>query len=37
MRHVETRLCSPELSSGHFFCPPTRLPSSQWGVEDTRA
>jgi len=23
MRNAETRLCSPDMSSGHFFCPPT--------------
>jgi hypothetical protein len=21
MKHRETRLCGPELRSGHFFCP----------------
>ena len=20
MRHTETRLCGPDMSSGHFFC-----------------
>ena len=30
MRHTETRLCGPDMSSGHFFCPrtcPLTLPS----------
>jgi len=39
MKHRETRLCGPELASGHFFCPaacpltlgPLTLPSPQWG------
>ncbi len=34
MKHRETRLCGPELSSGRFFCPaasPLTLPSPQWG------
>jgi hypothetical protein len=34
MKHLETRLGSPDLSSGHFFCPltqPLTLPSPQWG------
>jgi len=26
MKHLETRLCSPDMSSGHFFCPRTRPP-----------
>ncbi len=36
MRHVETELCGPDTSSGHFFCPWTRpltLPSPRWGEE----
>jgi hypothetical protein len=39
MRHMETRLCSPDMSSGHFFCPPTSpltLPSPQWGEGDAK-
>jgi hypothetical protein len=41
MKHLETRLCSPDMSSGHFFCPrtlpftlptsPLTLPSPRWG------
>jgi len=42
MKHLETRLCSPDMSSGHFFCPRTRplafspltLPSPQRGEGD---
>lgn len=45
MKHQETRLGSPELSSGYFFCPlngpltlgPLTLPSPQWEEGDTRA
>ena len=34
MRDTETRLCGPDMSSGHFFCPRTRpltLPSPLGG------
>jgi len=35
MKHMETRLCSPESPSGHFFSPPSgplTLPSPQWNA-----
>ena len=34
MKHLETRLYSPDMSSGHFFCPgtlPLTLPSPPGG------
>ena len=34
MRHVETKLCGPDMSSGQFFCPPAcplTLPSPSGG------
>jgi hypothetical protein len=34
MKNLETKLCSPDMSSGHFFCPwtlPLTLPSPLGG------
>ena len=42
MKYLETRLCSPDMSSGHFFCPPNHprpltLPSPRWGEGESTA
>jgi len=40
MKHLETSLCSPDMSSGHFFCPASRpltLPSPRWGEGEGNA